>query len=189
LITNFSTSSVRTGIKRKRFWDQSAVANSFFSIETITLGSAQSSITFSNIPQTYTHLQIRTNVLTSSQFSSARITFNSDTASNYSFHNLYGNGASATSDNGVSQAYMYAYFLGGTSNPSSGVYDILDYKNTNKYKTWRGIEGIDANGSGYVNLTSGNWRSTSAITSITFTTVGGVTMNQYSKFCLYGVLA
>ena len=157
------------------------------SISTTTLTGTATTVTFSSIPQTYTHLQIRTNILTSSQFSSARITFNSDTATNYSFHNLYGNGSSATSDSGVSQAYMYAYFLGGTSNPSSGVYDILDYTNTNKFKTWRGIEGIDANGSGYVNLTSGNWRSTSAITSITFTTVGGVTMNQYSSFALYGI--
>lgn len=187
MITNFSTSSIRTGVKRKRFWDQSAVANSFFSIATTTLSSGQSTVTFSNIPQTYTHLQIRTNVLSSTQFSSARITFNSDTATNYSFHNLYGNGTSAISDAGSSQSYMYAYFLGGTSNPSFGVYDILDYTNTNKFKTWRGIEGIDANGSGYANFTSGLWRSTSAVTSITFTTVGGVTMNQYSIFALYGV--
>jgi hypothetical protein len=65
--------------------------------------------------------------------------------------------------------------------------DILDYANTNKFKTTRTLEGYDANGSGNVSLTSGLWQSTSAINSITITAVG--TFNQYSQFALYGVKA
>lgn len=188
MITNFSTSSVRTGVKRKRFWDQNAVANSYFSIATTTIGTATSTVEFTNIPQTYTHLQLRVSMLSSAQFGGVKVQFNSDTATNYSFHNLYGSGASAASDSGTTQAQMYIYFSGGTTNPSAGVYDILDYANTNKYKTWRGIEGVDANGSGYVNLTSGNWRSTSAVTSIKLTYTGQ-TFNTNSIFALYGVKA
>jgi hypothetical protein len=72
----------------------------------------------------------------------------------------------------------------------SGVVDILDYKNTNKNKTIRSIGGYDINGSGsgyaYTSFYSGNWRSTSAVTSITFTMVAG-DYAQYSSFALYGI--
>ena len=66
------------------------------------------------------------------------------------------------------------------------VIDILDYANTNKYKTYRSLTGGDANGSGQVLLRSSNWRSTSAVTSMTlYPGVGNFT--QYSSFALYGI--
>ena len=64
------------------------------------------------------------------------------------------------------------------------IVDILDYANTNKYKTMRALDGFDANGSGYAVLWSGNWRSTSAVSTITIT---GGTFAQYSSFALYGI--
>jgi hypothetical protein len=160
----------------------------FESIQTITVGTATSTVEFTSIPATYTHLQLRVSMLSSVQFGGVKMQFNSDTGTNYSWHNLYGNGTGAFSDYGATQAQMYIYFSGGTTNPSAGVYDVLDYANTNKYKTMRGIEGVDANGSGYVNLTSGNWRSTSAITSIKLTYTSQ-TFNTNSVFALYGVKA
>ena len=38
-VSSFSNSGIRSGVKRNKFWDQSAVENSFFSIDTVTVGS------------------------------------------------------------------------------------------------------------------------------------------------------
>ena len=189
MITNFSTSSISTGVKRKRFWDQSAVANSFFSITTTTLNSAQSSIEFTNIPQTYTHLQIRGILRNTTALANNRIQFNSDTGSNYSWHEIYGDGSSAGPNASTSASYMYTGNHPTTSSTFSVyIVDILDYRDTNKFKTVKTLSGYDLNGSGVVGLRSGNWRSTSAITSIKFYP-GSDSFAQYSSFALYGVLA
>lgn len=195
MITNFSTSSIRTGVKRKRFWDQNAVANSFFSITTTTLGSNQSTVTFSNIPQTYTHLQIR--FMSQNDRADTNngilLTFNSDSGTNYSWHRLYGDGASVASSAGTSTSGIRIERQSAYSSANSifgvGVCDILDYRNTNKFKTVKNIGGVDANGSGFVAINSGNWRSTSAVTSISLTGIDGGNFKQYSSFALYGVLA
>jgi hypothetical protein len=63
---------------------------------------------------------------------------------------------------------------------------ILDYANTNKYKTLRGLSGADNNGSGEIRFWSGLWQSTNAITSIKFFGNNG-NWQQYSHFALYGV--
>jgi len=74
---------------------------------------------------------------------------------------------------------------GSTTSGFGGVTDILDYASTNKNKTVRTLGGFDANGSGYVNLTSNLWSNTAAINTITINAVG--TFNQYSQFSLYGI--
>jgi hypothetical protein len=65
------------------------------------------------------------------------------------------------------------------------VMDILDYANTNKYKTTRALYSWDSNGSGYVEFNSNNWRSTSAITSIVLTPANSFA--QYTNISIYGV--
>jgi len=68
------------------------------------------------------------------------------------------------------------------------VIDILDYANANKYKTIRSLSGTDYNNSnGRLFYSSGNWRSTSAVTTITLTNDSGTNFTQYSSFALYGV--
>lgn len=196
MITSFSSSSVRTGVKRKRFWDQSAVANSFFSIATTTVGAAgASTIDFTNIPQTYTHLQIRgilQATYNATDYDNITVRFNSDSGSNYSFHYLTGNGSTVSSGAGATQTRGYALATTLVSGASSifgtVIIDILDYKDTNKFKTMRAIGGADLNGSGAASLTSSNWRSTNAITSITISNGNG-NWKQYSSLALYGVLA
>jgi hypothetical protein len=155
-----------------------------FPISTVTVGSAgAASITFSSIPSTYTHLQIRGIGLITSA-GGFTIQFNSDTGSNYSWHQLYGEGSIAQSNSGATQTFMYmAYGGGSTTAPNALVTDVLDYANTNKYKTIRSLSGNDLNGSGGIQFWSGNWRSTSAITSITIT----ASFNQYSQLALYGI--
>jgi hypothetical protein len=161
-----------------------------------------STVTFTSIPQTYTHLQLRGLVRVQSSGGvdgdNIKIQFNSDTATNYSRHGLVGSGTAATSFGAASASFagvgIALRSAALANNFSVSIIDILDYANTNKYKTTRAISGYDNNGTGsypgYAVLYSGNWRSTSAITSIKFTTdADGTNFLQYSSFALYGVKA
>jgi hypothetical protein len=161
-----------------------ASTNSYESIATVTVGSGgAANIEFTSIPSTYTHLQIRGIGLITSA-GGFTVQFNSDTGSNYSWHQLYGEGSIAQSNSGATQTFMYMAYGGGSATaPNALVTDILDYANTNKYKTLRSLSGNDLNGSGGIQFWSGNWRSTSAITSIKVT----ASFNQYSQLALYGI--
>ena len=162
-------------------------AGDFESIATVSVGSGGSStITFSSIPATYTHLQIRA-ILKQSIGSGAFARFNSDTGSNYARHRLQGNGSSASAAGDASQDKVLINTSQGFSDFGTIVMDILDYANTNKYKTERHLFGIDLNGSGQVGLESNLWQSTSAITSIEFISPNGGNYAQYSHFALYGI--
>ena len=173
------------------------VTNSYESIATVTVGSGgSSSISFSSIPSTYKHLQIRgiaQELSTSPGYDSIDIVLNSDAGANYSWHRLLGNGSAASADAGTSQNYGLAgtmyYTTAGASNVFNAVVaDVLDYQNTNKYKTIRSLAGVDNNGAGTVGLLSTSWRSTSAVTSITLYPDNRVrSFAQYSSFALYGI--
>ena len=101
---------------------------------------------------------------------------------------LQGTGATVGAYGSSSQtaADYLGLFSDSSSYPAVSVIDILDYANTNKYKTVRALHGSDANGSGLIALRSGNWRSTSAITRIDLTPSSN-NFKQYSHFALYGV--
>lgn len=170
-----------------------ASTTSYESIATVTVGSGgSSSIDFTSIPSTYKHLQLRCLGRTTAAVSNdvAYLRFNSDSGTNYSAHDLRGNGGVVAAGGYPSQNAMYLQrFAGG--NQASGMFgvvvaDILDYANTSKYKTLRDSGGYDFNGSGNVYLASGLWLSTSAITSMTMTTSSG-NWAQYTQFALYGI--
>ena len=166
--------------------------NSYASIGTVTVGSGgASTITFSSIPSTYTHLQIRIfgKGNNADVYDAANLTYNGDTGANYTLHWLTGNGSSASALGLTPRNEIRAAYIGGATSPSigSGIVDILDYSNTNKYKTLRSLSGADANGSGNIFFMSGLWMSTSAISSMTLTPVFGSSFSQYSSFALYGV--
>ena len=166
------------------------IPTNYDSIATYTLSSTASSVTFSSIPGTYKHLQIRIMVSAVAGNQDAYMQFNTDTGTNYSYHNIYGSGAgsgSAASAFTQSQMVMGSnIYTTGTSTCGVAIIDILDYANTNKYKTMRSLAGTDLNGSGTIALLGGLWRSTSAITSIKLYPAGS-TINTYSSFALYGV--
>jgi hypothetical protein len=164
-----------------------AVATDYESIATTTVGSGGTgTITFSSIPSTYTHLQIRASFLNSNN-SNNWFRCNGDTGANYAGHVLQGDGSSAsagayTSNN---EGNLFAFATTST-HPTVAVVDILDYKNTNKFKTSRSFSGQDRNGSGLIVFRSSLWRDTSAITSLTLYSQTG-TFSQYSSFALYGI--
>ena len=166
------------------------------SIATVTVGSGgAANIEFTSIPATYTHLQIRYIVRTSQTasgytYGEAYVQFNSDTASNYSYHLLAGNGSSASAGGLANQVQMGQIDTALNNITASvfgvGVIDILDYANTNKNKTIRTLGGLDNNGAGVVTLSSGNWRNTNAVTSIKILPYSNG-FTQYSQFALYGI--
>jgi hypothetical protein len=168
--------------------------NDYESIATTTLGSSAATITFSSIPATYTHLQVR-GIARDTSAGTTEIDiimrYNGDSATNYAFHYLYGNGSVAGGAG-----------LGTRSDPRAGlavnngaaanifgvvVADILDYKSTNKYKTTQVLAGTDRNGGGTVVAESTLWMNTAAITQIDLTVSGGSSFTANSQFALYGI--
>lgn len=170
---------------------------SYESIASVDVGAGgASSITFSSIPSTYTHLQIRVMAKCDASGNDglaehAALSFNADTTlSNYNRHQLRGDASSAVSNYSASAAPTACYVpsAGLTSIFGTGIVDILDYANTSKYKTIRTLTGSNNNGvaAEFVGITSGLWQNTNAITSITIKP-GSYNFTQYSSFALYGV--
>lgn len=166
------------------------------SIATVLVGSAgTSSITFSNIPQTYKHLQIRFNYSANTINDNTHIRFNNDTSANYSWHEMYSGTSESVgivtsgSHGGTLVTTAKFGYVGTTSAGFTGVgiSDILDYTNTNKIKVARHLVGTVTNGStSYIILRSVAWHNTGAITSITIYSPPGL-LTQHSHFALYGI--
>ena len=172
-----------------------APSGAYDSIATTTVGAGgAASITFSSIPQTYTHLQIRMIARTNGGISqdAAIVRLNSDTnSSNYTYHEILGTGSAVSVYGSGAPESMQMYSTTGTAATASvfgvGITDLLDYSNTNKYKTQRNFGGFDNNGSGQIRLHSSLWMNTNAISSIAFTPSIGTSFAQYTQFALYGV--
>lgn len=171
-----------------------AAVGDYESIASVS-GSGASSITFSSIPSTYKHLQIRFIAQNShpSYTTQFDMQLNGATGSVYSWHKLYGNGSSVNGSGGSTQTYIqFGDILvpGGSSQQimCAGVIDILDYADTNKYKTMRFLGGVDTNGGGSILLSSGSYQATTAVSSFTFKSENGTySFGSNSRFALYGV--
>ena len=165
-----------------------AAGGDYESIATVSVGAGgASTVTFSSIPSTYQHLQIR-GIMRSTTANHADMQLNSDTGNNYAGHALEGTGSAVSAFGGASRANMFSIFYtnGTSTGVGSGVADILDYANTNKNTTVRSLRGTEDNSSGNMSFISGLWMNTAAVTSITLTARGG-TFLQYSDFALYGI--
>lgn len=176
-----------------------AATNSYESIATVSVGAGgTSSIDFTSIPSTYKHLQIRliarSAVANIQQNLQMRI--NGDTGSNYSWHQLIGDSQTAYAQSSANTTTItnIATVPGATEGANIftvAVIDILDYADTNKYKTIRSLNGKEDNTAGTTNgtiaLCSGGWRSTSAITSLSIYSGGSANLVQYSQAALYGI--
>lgn len=172
--------------------------NSYESISTVTVGSGGvANVEFTSIPSTYTHLQIRSSVQTNrGTFGTdyINVIINNDTGSNYARHHL-GSDGSTIATGATANATFFSGGVAGTPQGSTfapGILDLLDYANTNKYKTMKSLNGNDINGSiggyaGELYLQSGLWMSTNAVTSLKFTPAVGSLFTQYTKFALYGI--
>ena len=166
------------------------VENSYESIATVT-SPAATSVTFSGIPSTYTHLQIRgiANNGEASGYNNQSLRFNGDTSANYAYHRLAGDGATVSASGTANATSINDVFRIPPAGSTFGVFviDILDYTSTTKAKTIRSLNGGDSNGSGWIGLHSGLWYKTpEAITSITLISSSG-NFGTNSQFALYGI--
>ena len=154
------------------------------SIATTTLGSAAANITFSSIPATYTDLRV---VLTNPAGVATyylQMRLNSDTGTNYSRTQLYGEGTGAISGRGTNNNFALLGYLT-TTQPTFQTIDIFSYADSTN-KTWLVTSNQDANGSGEVWRIVGLWRNTAAITSIQISRQTG-NLDTGTTATLYGI--
>jgi hypothetical protein len=187
-----SISSVKTGavgvslLAGNTYYDPAAT----FLIERVTSTSGATSITFSSIPQTYKHLQIRFLAKSSAGTTGTYAIqgrFNSDSGTNYATHNINADGATVAATGSASSTdFICGRFTRASETAYGvGVIDIHDYASTTKNKTVRSFSGCDMNGTGYMYLASGLWMNTNAVTSFTLISNG---FNSSSTFALYGMV-
>ena len=137
-------------------------------------------LTFNSIPSTYQHLEIRLlakgdNTTYDSVYVTGR--FNNDSSALYNSQRIYGNPNTLNvlaMYNGTYTDQFIAGILiasgGGTNslNNSPLIMRIMDYTNTSKFKTVNSYAGYNRNSgsNGTVDVSTGLWRSTSAISRI-----------------------
>jgi len=173
-----------------------ASTSSYESIASATGTGSSGTITFSSIPATYSHLQIRCIARTDTGFGTDYIQFrfNSDTGSNYTYHGIEGDGASTYNFAATGQTIVLNTNITGSAATANAmgtaVIDIVDYANTSKYKTVRTIGGQDQNSlsnTGQIRLISNLWLSTSAINRIDLTSYRSANWTTSTTFALYGI--
>jgi len=157
-------------------------------IATYTVPSAAASVTFSSFSG-YTDLIVVCTVQ-ASPGGDLSVQFNGDTNTNYSYTVMYGNGSGAGSTRASSRNWIPLDYY--AAPPTSGSFNneilqIQNYSNSTTYKTVLNRANNAASG---VDAVVGLWRSTAAITSMTFSVVTATSnISAGSTFTLYGILA
>jgi len=159
-------------------------------LETTTLSSSASSVTFSSIDQSYSHLEIRaTAKVFSNRTLKARL--NNISTASYAWHNLRGDG-STISTQGASNQSNIDIGEGMSNINTSGAFagfiiSVLDYSSSEKNTTTRAFTGYaDSSSFSNVNITSGFLNSTQAINQIEFF-LNGTNFISGTRFSLYGI--
>jgi hypothetical protein len=174
---------------------------SYESIATVYLSSAgASTVDFTNIPQTFAHLELRYSAWTdrtSNHLDDVRFNFGNssiDTGGNYNYRAFgiegIGGGAFAVQVTGGGTYMQSGLCVGGASYPNGiGIFTIPNYTSTNIFKSLHGPTGFTTNSGSNTNrygMFQGGWASTSAITHIRLT-VANSNWARYSHFALYGL--
>lgn len=168
---------------------EAAGGGSFDLLETTVLGSSASSISFSSIDQSYKHLQLRMTTR-NDPYSNLLLRLNSDSGGNYAYHDLSGNGSSVSSSAGTGGQTSIVLTTTATTSQTSNVFsgvicDILDYTNTSKNTTVRTLGGVADSGYNHIQLRSGVWLNTSAVTALSVGHNGNLVAG--TRISLYGI--
>ena len=171
--------------------------STYSTIATTTLGSAQTSYTFSSISGSYTDLILILNgygaVLDGYSVLAQVGNGSVDTGSNYSGTRLSGDGSTASSGRFTSQTYLRFQSTTGQSTTSSNLTQItahfMNYSNTPTYKTI--LNRADQTAGSYpgTEAIAGLWSSTSAINTIKVFPFTGASFATGTTLTLYGILA
>jgi hypothetical protein len=164
-------------------------------IATQYLEADAASVTFSGIPATYEHLQLRGSVKggRSGSTNNTMVTLNGDTGTNYSNHSMFASASTAYASGytGLSGFFTYYNTTPSVTNNASSyatfVMDILDYRNANKNTTVACLWGAWLDTYWYLYNTSGLWDDTAAVTSVTVIMNPTYDTVRGSEFTLYGL--
>lgn len=156
-------------------------------IESQTLGSATTTITFSSIPGSYTDLVLVANYTNAGTANSTKFWVNGDTAANYSVTGVGGNGSAGRSWRATGASFIKPDDTNGASSTiATGIFNFQDYSNSTTFKT---IIGRTNNTQYGLDAFAGLWRNTNAITSISLGIINGANWAVGSTFRLYGIEA
>jgi hypothetical protein len=194
-VVKLSTAGIRNYSKTSDFLSGNLPLSlgSFDLLETTTLTSSASSVTFSGLGaySDYKHLQIRAVTRNDGAFTGGSIvaTINGNTSATYSDHRLRGDGTSVTSAGFTSQTNAVLGDSAGGNNGANQfaahVIDILDFSSNSKNSTFRSLTGLAADSRTIISLSSGLFINTNAVTSIELADSGNLVAG--SRFSLYGV--
>lgn len=141
-------------------------------VSSLTSGNTQT-ITFNNIPATYSSLRIVAGMYAGNSGFVVLITCNNDTTSVYSSHHFYQKGTNAatgaTQNSRPDGIYMSSFnTVGSTAYQATLIVDIPDYTATDKHKIALFKTTYHANNQsdGLATMGTGSFRSTSAITRV-----------------------
>ena len=171
------------------------MASSRYLISSTVLSTTASSVTISSIPTGYKDLVLKISARTNeaNTDSSFNVTFNSDTATNYSRTRLVGNGATASSSRlSNSTSIDTSHNANGstsTSNTFSNVEIYIQSYLASQNKPVGLSNALENNTTtAYINASAGLWRNTAAITSIVLNGIpGSGSFVSGSSFYLYGL--
>jgi hypothetical protein len=169
------------------------MANTYTLISSNVLSSSAASVTFSSIPSTYTDLVLRFSSRTSrtSVYDQIKLTFNGDTATNYSDTYVFGDGATAYSGSDVSSNYSLLLYSNGDSATAStfgqGELYIPNYAGSAKKPSSSFIVAETNATTQRMGVNANLWQGTAAITSVTFTPFTATNFLSGSSFYLYGI--
>jgi len=167
-----------------------AIQTTYLEVDNVT------TVTFTSIPATYEHLQLR--VSTHDQYATNTdqlyVRLNNDSGSNYSNHWMQGysgSGVGATASTGDSYA-KWGDAVGGNNAAteySNSVIDILDYANTNKNTTVQYFSGSvpSLSAASTVKLGSSLWDATSAVNEIYVYVINTPAFQRGTEMTLYGL--
>lgn len=172
---------------------------SFEAIATINVTSGVNSVTFSSIPATYKHLQVRCLLRTDGSVggNTPLIRMNGETSTVYSGFGEFGNpSASSTTyytiiNSGQTYIQPPNYCIPDASNPANtfGIcnFEISDYASTSKHKAFSGFVGWTGSSGGYrIGYFGGHCARTQAVSSLTIFATSSANFVSGSVFALYG---
>ena len=162
-------------------------------INSATAGAGgASSFDFTSIPATYTDLLIKISarVTGGAGVKDIAIQYNNDTASNYSYIELVGTGASASSGTATTTRHNTISPPDNTTANTFGNIDIYVSSYLSSTQKTASVDAVTENNSVstdvQMRIQGWRWSGTSAITSIKIF-APGQTMTQYSTAYLYGI--
>jgi hypothetical protein len=191
-LTIYNTSNNLLSTYNGSAWTQSGSTL----ISSQILSGAVATVTFSSIPGTFNHLKLVVKCRASDAAGNVSVfmRMNGDSGANYDWQQLSGANATPSATANAAQTGMFVGYCTATTAAAStaGILEINIpcYTDTLFFKNASSFAGLIASSTGNTVTTifENQYRSTSAVTSVTFYTSSGSNFITGSLFYLYGIL-